>query len=104
MVAADITRIIKIAWAIYLGALSRLNAIILIPRISAHPPILTQCKGAPPVALYMFREGTVHVFLVNCWGGASACTTSDKSKIGIYENFCSVGDSNRYLRRYDILY
>ena len=43
MVAAAIIRITNIVWATYLGALSRLNA-ILIPRISAHPPILTQCK------------------------------------------------------------
>ena len=40
----------------YLGALSRMNA-ILIPRISAHPPILAQCKVHRPWAL--FREGTV---------------------------------------------
>ena len=75
-VAADITRIMKIAWTTYLGALSRLTAIILIPRMSAHPPILTQCKGAPPVAL--FREVTYF-----CWGGASVCTTLDKSEIGM---------------------
>ena len=40
----------------YLGALSHINA-ILIPRISAHPPILAQCKVHRPWAL--FREGTV---------------------------------------------
>ena len=58
MVAAATIRIMKIAWVTYLGALSRLNA-ILIPRISAHPPILAQCKVHRPWAL--FREGTVHV-------------------------------------------
>ena len=42
----------------YLGALSCINA-ILIPRISAHPPILAQCKVHRPWAL--FREGTVYV-------------------------------------------
>ena len=47
----------KIAWVAYLGALSRLNA-ILIPRISAHPPILAQYKVHRPWAL--FREGTVY--------------------------------------------
>ena len=56
MVAAATIRIMKIAWVTYLGALSRLNA-ILIPRISAHPPILVQCKVHRPWAL--FREGTV---------------------------------------------
>ena len=50
------SRIMKIAWVTYPGALSRLNA-ILIPRISAHPPILAQCKVHRPWAL--FREGTV---------------------------------------------
>ena len=48
----------KIVWVTYLGALSRLNA-ILIPRISARPPILAQCKVHRPWAL--FREGTVYV-------------------------------------------
>ena len=43
MVAAAIFRIMKLAWVTYLGALLRITA-ILIPRISAHPPILTQCK------------------------------------------------------------
>lgn len=57
MVAAATIRIMKIAWVTYLGALSGLNA-ILIPRISAHPPILAQCKVHRPWAL--FREGTVH--------------------------------------------
>ena len=46
----------KIAWATYLGTLSRLNA-ILIPRISAHPPVLTQCKVYRPWA--SFCEGMV---------------------------------------------
>ena len=36
MVAAAIIRIMTIAWATYLGGLSRPN-VILIPRISAHP-------------------------------------------------------------------
>ena len=45
-----------LAWVIYLGALLRINA-ILIPRISAHPPILAQCKVHRPWAL--FREGMV---------------------------------------------
>ena len=58
MVAAVIIRIMKLAWETYLGALSRINA-ILIPRISAHPPILAQCKVHRPWAL--FREGTVYV-------------------------------------------
>ena len=48
----------KLAWATYLGALSRINA-ILIPRISAHPPILAQCKVHRPWAL--FREGMVNI-------------------------------------------
>ena len=56
MVAAPTIRIMKIAWVTYLGALLRLNA-MLVPRISAHPPILTQCKVHRPWAL--FREGTV---------------------------------------------
>ena len=56
MVAAATIRIMKIAWVTYLGALSRLNA-LLIPRISAHPPILAQYKVHRPWAL--FREGTV---------------------------------------------
>ena len=64
MVAAAIIQIMKIAWVTYLGALSRLNA-ILIPRISAHPPILAQCKVHRPWAL--FREGTVQLQLhVGC--------------------------------------
>ena len=46
----------KLVWVTYLGALSRI-LVILIPRISAHPPILAQCKVHPPWAL--FREGTV---------------------------------------------
>ena len=57
MVAAAIIRIMKLAWVTYLGALSRINA-ILIPQISAHPPILAQCKVHRPWAL--FHEGTVH--------------------------------------------
>ena len=48
----------KIVLVTCLGDLSRLNA-ILIPRISAHPPILAQCKVHRPWAL--FREGTIHV-------------------------------------------
>ena len=48
----------KLAWVTYLGALSRINA-ILIPRISAHPPNLAQCKVHRPWAL--FREGTVNL-------------------------------------------
>ena len=59
MVAAATIRIMKIAWVTYLGALSRLNA-ILIPRISAHPPILAQCKVHRPWAL--FREGMVIIY------------------------------------------
>ena len=55
--AAATIQIMKIAWVTYLGALSRLNA-ILIPRISAHPPILAQCKVHRSWAL--FREGTVY--------------------------------------------
>ena len=50
----------KLARVTYLGALSRINA-ILIPRISAHPPILSQCKLHRPWAL--FREGTVILYL-----------------------------------------
>ena len=49
----------KLAWVTYLGALSSINA-ILIPRISAHPPIFAQCKVHRPSAL--FREGTVGYF------------------------------------------
>ena len=48
----------KIAWITYLGALSHLNA-TLIPWISAHPPVLAQCKVHRSWAL--FREGTVIV-------------------------------------------
>ena len=58
MVAAAIIRIRKLAWVTYLGALSRINT-ILIPQISAHPPILAQCKVHHPWAL--FREGMVYV-------------------------------------------
>ena len=58
MVAAATIQIMKIAWVTYLGALLRLNA-ILTPRISAHPPILAQCKVHCPWAL--FREGTVYI-------------------------------------------
>ena len=61
MLAAVIIRIRKLAWVTYMGALSRINA-ILIPRISAHPPILAQSKVHRPWAL--FREGTVHVMAV----------------------------------------
>ena len=49
----------KIAWVTYLGALSLLNA-ILIPRVSAHPPILAQCKVHRPWAL--FHEATVYLY------------------------------------------
>ena len=56
IVAVATIHIMKLAWVTYLGALSRINA-ILIPRISAHPPILPQCKVHRPWAL--FREGTV---------------------------------------------
>ena len=59
MVAAATIRMMKIAWVTYLGAHSRLNA-TLIRRISAHPPILAQCKVHRPWAL--FREGTVYPF------------------------------------------
>ena len=58
VVAAATIRIMKIAWVTYLGTLSRLNA-LLITRISAHPPILAQCKVHRPWAL--FCEGTVFV-------------------------------------------
>ena len=61
MVAAATIRIMKIAQVTYLGALSHLNA-ILIPRISAHPPILPQCKVHRPRAL--FREGMIIFTLV----------------------------------------
>ena len=60
IVAAATIQIMKIAWVTYLGALSRLNA-ILIPRISAHPPVLAQCKVHRPWAL--FREGTVIIII-----------------------------------------
>ena len=53
IVAAATIQIMKLAWVTYLGALSRANT-ILIPRISAHPPILAQCKVHHPWAL--FRE------------------------------------------------
>ena len=59
IVAAATIQIMKLAWVTYLGALSRINA-ILIPRISAHPPILAPCKVHRPWAL--FREGTVYVY------------------------------------------
>ena len=49
--------IMMLAWVTYLGALSSINT-LLIPRISAHPPILAQCKVHRPWAL--FREGTVY--------------------------------------------
>ena len=56
IVAAATIQIMKLAWVTYLGALSCINA-ILIPQISAHPPILAQCKVHRPWAL--FREGTL---------------------------------------------
>ena len=56
MVAAAIIRIMKIACVTYLGALSCLN-VILIPRISFHPPFLAKCKVHRPWAL--FRESKV---------------------------------------------
>ena len=54
-VAATTTQIMKLAWGTYLGALSCIN-VILIPQISAHPPILAQRKVHRLWAL--FREGT----------------------------------------------
>ena len=63
VVAAVTIQKMKLAWVTYLGALSHINA-ILIPRISAHPPILAQCKVHRPWAL--FREGTVHVHVHVC--------------------------------------
>ena len=65
MVATAIIQIMTIVWATFLGALSRSNA-ILIPRISAHPPILTQCKVHCPWAL--FHKGTVYD-IVGCYLG-----------------------------------
>ena len=62
--AAATIQIVKIAWVTYLGTLSRLNA-ILIPWISAHPPVLAQCKVHRPWAL--FCEGTVHVNGTDSW-------------------------------------
>ena len=56
IVAAATIQIMNLTWVTFLGALSRINA-ILIPRISAHPPILAQCKVHRPWAL--FREGMV---------------------------------------------
>ena len=56
IVAAATIQIMKLAWVTYLGALSRIN-VILIPRISAHPPILAQCKVHRPWVLFL--EGTV---------------------------------------------
>ena len=53
-----IIQIVTIAWVTDLGALSRLNA-TMIPRISAHPPVLAQYKVHRPWAL--FHEDTVHV-------------------------------------------
>ena len=61
IVATATIQIMKIAWVICLGALSHLNT-ILIPQISAHPPILAQCKVHRTWAL--FREGTVYYFAV----------------------------------------
>ena len=61
MVAAAIIRIMKLVWVTYLGALSRIN-VILIPQILAHPPILAQCKVHRPWAL--FREGTVILYYI----------------------------------------
>ena len=56
IVAAATIQIMKLVWVTYLGALSSIN-VILIPRISAHPPIMAQRKVHRPWAL--FREGTV---------------------------------------------
>ena len=56
IVAAATIQIMKVAWVTYLGALSRLNA-LLIPQISAHPQSRPQCKVHRPWAL--FHEGTV---------------------------------------------
>ena len=57
MVATATIQIMNITWITYLGALSCLN-MILIPWISAHPPILVQCKVHCPWAR-LFREGMV---------------------------------------------
>ena len=46
----------KLVWVTYMGTLSHINA-ILIPQISAHPPVLAQCKVHRPWTL--FRERTV---------------------------------------------
>ena len=54
-------QIMKLAWVTYLGALLGVNA-ILIPQISAHPPILH--------AWALFREGTVcakHPVTASIW-------------------------------------
>ena len=63
MVAAATIRIMNIVWVTYLGALSCLIA-LLIPRISAHPPILAQCKVHRPWAL--FHKGTVYIISWLC--------------------------------------
>ena len=54
----------KLEWVTNLGALSHINT-ILIPRISAHPPVLAQCKVHRPWAL--FREGTVYMGHMQEW-------------------------------------
>ena len=54
----------KLAWVTYLGALSSINAILIL-RISAHLQILAQCKVHRPRAL--FREGTVYVTVYVQW-------------------------------------
>ena len=56
IVAAANIRIMEIVWVTYLGVLLHLNA-TLTPQISAHPPVLDQCKVHCPWAL--FCEGTV---------------------------------------------
>ena len=43
IVATATFQLMKIEWETYLGALLHLNT-VLMPRISAHPPILAQCK------------------------------------------------------------
>ena len=56
IVAAATTQIMRLARVTHLGALSRIK-VILIPQISAHPPMLAKCKVHRLWAL--FREGTI---------------------------------------------
>ena len=58
-VAASVASMVATPFVTYMGALSHIIA-ILIPRISAHPSILVQCKVHRPWAL--FREGMVANF------------------------------------------